>query len=343
MSKKITPAGAAAVAGGVLVFGALLAFPALLLQRVTKARYDDWVNRFERIDLFRTFSRRFGQSLSRIPSELVIAIGLVLAALIKGFTDPGFGFTEESGRMYFSILLGICIESLAILSFLMWRIRSSGGLALLVFKPGSIVIVALAVAFSRLTGFQPGIVFGLVLTPVLVRSSPKLKKTSTEILEIVLSVFVGLLAWVGYSAIEAFLPSSDFAALALKEALALVTLGTLSTLPLIMMPIADFPGARLFKADRRIWAVLTIGVSAIFFIVVMPFPESWTQVDWPIVWWSSFFVGFALFAVAVWTIDLVLRRRAESVTVETVSEKAIVRSISITRLTSVQEASRNLT
>lgn len=307
---SISPQGVAAVAGGAVVFGALLAFPTLLLQRVTKVRYTEWSQRVQQVPFIARITSATQRELAKLPRTVAILLGLVVATIIIGLNNPAFGFNEESMRVFLSVFLGIAIESVAILAILAWNISRSGGEARIEFRAGSIVVVALTVLFTRLTNFQPGIVFGLLLILVIVKASPKVGEVANDALELALAMGVGFLAWLGYSAVSTLVGSGASVMLALSETLSAITLGTLSALPLLLVPIADLPGKRLFRERFKTWVVLAAASIALFFMIVMPFPDSWSTVSWPLLSWTLLFLAYALFAVIVWTVDVWRRSKS---------------------------------
>ena len=92
------------------------------------------------------------------------AAGVLVASLISSFVDPGFGFNGASVRTFLSILVSFLLDAVAGWFLLIWLVRRAipSATARFQFAPATLLIVVAAVLFTRLTGFQPGIVFGLV-------------------------------------------------------------------------------------------------------------------------------------------------------------------------------------
>ncbi len=92
------------------------------------------------------------------------ASGVALAALISAFVDPEFGFNPGSVRVVLSLLVSFAIDVALGWLIVIWVMRRlvPGATHTFLFRPATLLVVVAAVVFSRLTGFEPGIVFGLV-------------------------------------------------------------------------------------------------------------------------------------------------------------------------------------
>ena len=94
---------------------------------------------------------------------LLAGAGVVAASVISVFVDPAVGFNGTSIRSFLSILLSfVLVEVVAWLLVMLLGRRLPGANPVLRFAPATLLIVLAAVIFTRVTGFQPGIVFGLV-------------------------------------------------------------------------------------------------------------------------------------------------------------------------------------
>jgi hypothetical protein len=92
------------------------------------------------------------------------ATGVLAASVISAFVDPQFGLNPGSARMILSILASFAIDVVVgwvIVIFLMRRLAPAATHSF-AFQPLTLLVVVLAVIFTRITGFEPGIVFGLV-------------------------------------------------------------------------------------------------------------------------------------------------------------------------------------
>ena len=312
---NLTVGRVGAVAGGALVLSALLIFPTFLLQRVVRSRYTSIAQKLESTANWWGRAWRTGtRTMLRLPAWASIGIGLFLASTLASFVSPTFGLNAQSARVFTSIFVSLLVESVLILVIMFRWIRRNGADARVELRLGSLAIVLLTVLFSRLTGFEPGIVFGLVLTLAVLTRTNKVTEAAESLFETVLAIGIGLLAWIGYSAVFVNGWSENVAGLWLQEVLAAVTLGTLTALPIALLPFGDLPGRKIFDYRPIAWLGLYAFVSTLFLGIVMPFPESIDRVSWPFSAWMTFFVGYTVFALAVWGVDQLQQGKKQGLT-----------------------------
>lgn len=302
--------------GGAVVLTILLAFPTTLLQQVINRRYSLFARRIS------TLSRWFNQTnmavtqlVKPIPQWVRLSVGLLLATVITGFVSPTFGVNPQSLRVLLSIFWALIFESVVLLLITTIWVAYKGGVSRINFKFGSLLILLCTVLFTRFTGFEPGLVFGLILGLVLVVSSTKATQTNIFVVETVLAMILGVIAWVAYSLIYIEVAELSPEVSWLRETFSAITLGTLTALPLTLLPLGNLPGRIIFQTRKFVWTALIFFALILFFGIVMPFPESVQEVTWPLAAWLTFFGLYALFAVLVWSVDQFISRgnRAKSV------------------------------
>jgi peptidoglycan/LPS O-acetylase OafA/YrhL len=96
-----------------------------------------------------------------------------------------------------------------------------------------------------------------------------------------------------------------------------VTVEGISALPLALLPLVALDGATLFKWKKWVWAVSYVVGLAAFMLVLLTIPAAWGEVQGDFLRWVLLFVGFAVFAVAVWGINALIERRKKTPAVET--------------------------
>lgn len=301
-----------AIVGGSLVLSMLLIIPTFLLQRVVRSRYTAIARALEATSNgWGRLWRAGTNALLRLPTWASIGVGLVAASTLVSLVSPSFGFNGQTARVFSSVLVSLIIESVLVLVIMLRWMRRNGAAARVELRMGSLVIVLLTVLLSRLTGFEPGIVFGLVLTLAVLTRNNKVTEAAESIFEAILAIGIGLVAWVGYSAAFVSGWGENVTGLWLQEVLAAVTLGTLTALPIALLPFGDLPGRKIFEHGRIVWVGFYALASTLFLGIVMPFPESVDQVSWPFATWMMFFVGYTVFALAAWGIDQLQQRRSK--------------------------------
>lgn len=251
------------------------------------------------------------------------AIGAVAAAgLLSAFIDPGFGFNPGSVRVLISLLVGLALEVVVGWLVVIWIVRRTlpGTTHRFTAKPLTLLVVLATVVFTRLTGFEPGIVFGLV-AGVSFALITRTAKTEARLALIPLghAFVLGLLAWAGYGLLGGPAASGDSVVLTfVADTLASLVVGGMVALPLALVPVRGFTGHAVWSWNRFVWAgCYALGLFA-FFVVLMPMPFSWGEVPFALATWVCLYFAYALVAVIAW---LVLvrpwRRQAASAVTET--------------------------
>lgn len=298
-------AGALALTASLLTL--LLGVPAYLLSTVLSARYSQWFGWLERGAIGRWRERVAGtRSRWRRP---VLLLGMVLASFLAGFIDPRFGFNLLSVRLFLTLLATFAIFNVGAWLVIRFALRRAEPAVRpeLVFHPATLLVVGVAVLLSRLLAFDPGVLFGLVAG---VSFGVTLALSREALVVLVGSGYaaaVALLAWVGYSLLG---PQGDVLPLALSEFLGALTVEGVSTLPIALIPLATLDGATLFRWRRWAWgAAYAVGV-ALFMLVLFTIPGDGATFDGGFVRWVIIFGVFAIVAIAVWSTDWLVRRRA---------------------------------
>ena len=231
------------------------------------------------------------------------AIGVLAAAIISAFVDPQFGANPGSLRMLVSIALGFAVDVVLGWVVLQWVMRrlAPDATRSFSFKPLTLLIVVGAVVFTRVTGFEPGIVFGLVAGLGFATTVGIAAKARTALVPLAYAFGLGIVAWLVYGAVSGSSGESLGATL-LVETLSSLTVGGMVALPLALVPVKGLSGHTVWQSSRRLWAAsYAIGLFA-FFIVLLPMPFSWAEVGWELWAWIGVYVAYAAVAVAAWLI-----------------------------------------
>lgn len=236
---------------------------------------------------------------------LIASAGVIAAAVISAFVDPEIGFNWGSVRLLLSLTA----------SFLMnvvvgWQVaiffakRLSPGVATSYsFKPWSLLIVAITVAVVRLTGLEPGMVFGLVAGVAIGRLASQAVESKLAVVQTAYAFVLGLVGWGIYSATAPSLKGNGnvFGQLFLDTASGLAVAG-FAAAPLALLPVAGMGGSKVYDWNKRIWfALYAVGLLG-FLIVLMPMPTSWSTVDVALGVWIGVYLAYALTAVALYLV-----------------------------------------
>ncbi len=278
----------------------LVGFPSALLGQSLGENYD---RLFGRVN---AAVRRAKTKLSRpavphppLPEWLPITFGLVLATIMSAFVDPGFGFNPGSARMLASMGIAFALESVAgwvviraVLARTDPELRPKPE-----FKFGSLLIILIAVILSRLVGFEPGMVFGLVVGLAFGTSLASAREVRVKFIGLTWAFTIGVVGWVGYSLLAG---ASGWLPLFAAETLSAVAVGSLAALPVALLPLGGLDGGVLFRWNRWAWAGVYAVALFVFFVVLLPMPFSWGEIGAPLATWVALYVAYAVFAVAVW-------------------------------------------
>lgn len=273
----------------------LVGLPSALLGQTLSENYDRMFGRLS------AAARRAKGTLSAVksPPWVLIAVGVTLATVISAFVDPGFGWNLGSVRMLLSMGIAFTLESVAGW-FVIRAVLAKTDPELNPkpeFKFGSLLIVLIAVVLSRIVGFEPGIVFGLVVGLTFGASLASARNARVKLVGLGWAFGIGLVGWLGYSLLSG---ATGWLAVFSAETLSAVAISSLAALPVALLPFAGLDGGVLFRWNRWAWAGVYTAALFVFFIVLMPMPFSWGGVGSPLATWVLLYIAYAVFAVVVW-------------------------------------------
>ncbi|HEX5730512.1 hypothetical protein [Microbacterium sp.] len=231
------------------------------------------------------------------------AVGVLAAAVISAFVDPQFGLNPGSARMVLSILASFGIDVVlgwVIVIFLMRRF-APGAVHSFAFQPLTLLIVVLAVVFTRITGFEPGIVFGLVAGVAFGALVGRAQEARATLVTLGYAFGVALIAWVLYGMMGGGAASGgSFWSTFTVETLSSVAIGGMAALPIALFPVRGLPGSTIWAWNRGVWAgCYAVGLFA-FFVVLMPMPFSWSDVALDLGTWIGIYLVYLAVALVLW-------------------------------------------
>jgi hypothetical protein len=294
------PANALWALGFAVVLVLLVALPAQLLNMAAEHgsdRVSEWWARIRR-------PREWPAALKRLSGWPLAIAGVVVASVISAFVDPRFGADPGSSvRIIASILLAFIVDVALgwVLLLLFLRRTMPDAQARLRFVPASLLLVVAAVVFSRITGFQPGIVFGLVAGVVIGATIARTDQARVALLGLGYSFAAGVLGWIGFAIVSAVAGSDPSAGVVfLQETLSAIAIGGMAILPVALFPLRGMTGFDIFIWNRVIWGIAYgIGLFG-FFFVLMPAPFAWQGVPLQLGAWVGLYLVYAVAAVGIW-------------------------------------------
>jgi hypothetical protein len=292
-----------------LAFILLVGFPAELLESTIRSNYDTafgWLARMRR--RLGRIAAPFAKALSH--PRIGTALTILIAAILLGFADPGFGFTGQSVRLVLAMILAVVAINIG-LSLIVMRVarRAFDVFAMLRPMPAALAIVAVSVLVSRLAGISPGFLFGIVLGVAYARELRLRDDARLGLLGTGITLAAGLLAWLGYGVATATMSGPGFVGNLVIEVLAAITLEALGTLVVALLPIDFLDGRTIFRWSKLAWLGAYAVTALVFLFVVVPMSDNWGSMSAPILGWGTLFAVFAVVAIATWA---VFRRRVSS-------------------------------
>jgi hypothetical protein len=156
------------------------------------------------------------------------------------------------------------------------------------------------VVISRLTGFQPGYLYGLLIGLAFAHELSAVEEgRATAAAAGVMLVAAGV-AWLALGAMPA--GDASFGATVLRTALAAITVAGLEGVVFGLLPFRFLPGEPLYGWNRVLWGLL-LGVGAFAFLHILVNPASGYLADTsrtPLLTVVALLLGFSIVSVAFW-------------------------------------------
>jgi hypothetical protein len=300
-SETLSPGQLALAAALTIVLVILMAFPTQLLNRAVETG-SDRISAFVRRRHWRKDADIAVDSPSKpLRGLLPASLGVLAAGIISAFVDPKFGFDVASIRTLISILVGFAIEVVLGWFMVIWLARRfrPGTVANFRFVPLTLLIVVGAVLFTRITSFQPGIVFGLVAGVTFGTILATAEKAKIALLGLAYSFVVALLAWIGYALLSQVVDPGGLVVF-IKETLSSVTIAGIAALPITLIPLRGLSGFEVWSWNRVVWMLgYAIGLLG-FFLVLMPMPFAWSGVGVSLWTWVGLYLAYAAVSGGLW-------------------------------------------
>ncbi|MER3388607.1 MAG: hypothetical protein RJQ01_01115 [Microcella sp.] len=231
--------------------------------------------------------------------------GLLVAAAASTYVDPEFAFDAVGWRTAAGILAGFLVVialGWALVVAVMRSIRPQWR-PRIEFRPLTLLFVVTAVAFSVVSGFQPGVVFGLVAGVGFAGAISARARAGSTLLLVGFMIVAGAAAWAGYSLVAPSVENPDLLLLIAIECLSAITIAGFSALPIALLTLRGLLGRAVWQWSRLSWiALYAIAVGAFLFVLI-PLPDSWQWVELDYVAWGIGYGVYCLVAVVAWALS----------------------------------------
>jgi hypothetical protein len=288
----IVVATSLAVTAGVVF---LVPFPAEIFNN-TLAKHHDEIRRWFRRRRQDNEARRFWDR----PAGLLVFV--VVSALLFGFLDPGFGPNGDSVAVFIGLLIGVVVMTLGFaLPTMVLRWAKSKEWGRLRALPVALIVGVGCVVLSRVIGFVPGYLYGIVLGLAFTRDVSEQDEAREVAVSAVVLLGVAILAWVALGAIRSG-DSAGFGSDVGQAALATITVAAFEALAIGLLPLRGMPGKTLF-AHRKRWWIVIWGIAVLAFFHALVNPQSGYLAEStlvPVATTIALLVVFAAVSVGMW-------------------------------------------
>jgi hypothetical protein len=222
---------------------------------------------------------------------------LVMGAILGGLLNPHFGLNRESLAGF-----GATMVAFAIGAGLSWFIaklfRQHHHYATHTYLkalPLGLAVAALCVVISRVSNFQPGYLYGIVVSIAFVETLADRHNAHLTVISTISTLVVALLAWFAWVPINhlALDHSANIPIAILDDVLGSIFIGGLVGSVVGLMPLQFMPGGTLLRWRKDVWAIVFF--LALFLLVEVelnPASGPTHQGGAPIVTVIVLFVGF---------------------------------------------------
>jgi hypothetical protein len=231
-----------------------------------------------------------------------LALFILASALLYAFLDPTFGLSLRSVAEFLGLAAGLLVVTLAYGVPLIVYARNHAMSLRIRALPATLAIGVGCVLISRISDFQPGYLYGLIVA-FLFAGVEMDKEGPPRALAAGVSLGAAFLAWVGLAFLRgAGAAGDEFSNTLVTTATVTVVVAGVENAVFGLLPLRFLPGSAVFNWNRRVWIVL-LGLGVLAFAHVLLNPTAGYMADSTR---TSFFtlvallVGFGVASVLFW-------------------------------------------
>lgn len=233
------------------------------------------------------------------PRGWLAFLGVTAAsALLYGLLDPGFGPNTASAVMLVGVAAGVGVATLLSVATSGWLAKRRFGRSDYYFRvlPATLLVAVACVAISRLVGFVPGYLYGLVGGIAFRQVLEDEDEARTVLVSSLVVLGAAIAGWVAYGPVAARIEagSAGFGWLALEAVLAGTFIAGVEGLLFALVPLRFLSGHTLLVWSRSAW-VATYGLVAFTFVHLVARPAAGEA---SAVSWGKTLALFGLFGAA---------------------------------------------
>lgn len=214
-------------------------------------------------------------------------LGMTAAtALLYGLLDPGFGPNRASAVLLIGVGAGVAVSTALSAATTGWLATRRFGRADYYFRvlPATLLVAAACVALSRLVGFLPGYLYGLVGGISFRQALSATDRARTVLASTAVVMVAAVVGWLAHSPVAARVEagSTSVGWLALESILAGTFVAGVEGLLFALLPLRFLSGHTLITWSRPAWAAsYAIAAFAFIHLIARPVSSEGSEVgDW---------------------------------------------------------------
>jgi hypothetical protein len=242
-------------------------------------------------------------------STASFAAVVIVGAILGGLLDPEFGVNSRTAALVLGILLaivaGAAVYALAAGAYR--RLRGEGTSCELRALPSGLMVAGLCVLVSRVTGYLPGYLYGVIGGVAFAGQLAKREEGHLVAVSSAAILLTSVIAWLLWTPVTAAAsqPGAGFAWVLLQNFLAALFVSGLVGLVIGLVPLRFLPGEKLAAWHRGAWAGM-FALAAFALVQIMLRPSA-TAHTGTVPFWTTLglFLAFGAVSVGFWGYFLV--------------------------------------
>jgi hypothetical protein len=302
---------------GAIVVAILMPFPSELFNRTVEQNREEIRGWFGRIPGLRRLARPDASPAASPPAWqrglLGGVLSLAIAGLLSAALDPGFGPNAHTSLAWLASALAVWMvlntSNLPRRAVQRRLNRDRGQVSMIV---EALPIAVLGVVISRVVGYEPGYLYGVVMVWAFVHELNERVEARTVERGTWWMLALSVGAWLMLNAARAGTNEGSIPGLLLTTVLSAVTVAGVEAVVFALLPLGSMAGATLFRASRLRWGVLYAAGLLAFILVILNPANGFARAPEQVSFVTAFglFVAFALFSAAFWAFFQVRHRSA---------------------------------
>lgn len=285
-------------AGAALLLMLLLAFPSQLFNATLDENYEEVRGWFG-------FTRPLSAVVSKVNQRLILPGFLVAGGVVYALLSPDVGWNLSTLALVLGLTASLAFMAVgfALPTVAYFRLKFGERGHLLV-MPGTLLVGVVCVAASRLVGFQPGYLYGILLVFVFQSEIDDDGRGRLAAGSALFVLVLAMIAWVARVPVSgaSMRPGTSFWTILLESALSGAFLIGLEATLVDLLPLRFLSGSKIFAWNKAVWgALFSLALFILIYILLQPSSgyvhHTTAQGVISIV---ALFVAFGLFSVGFW-------------------------------------------